>query len=154
MLPLPATLASKFFYSLPSLKNSSGLLDRNWCAEWTVMASGGVKPCTTVLPWQLLLGETGLVESDFLQVFLLWWIDLQRSNNFHLKLFVQLGNFAEQFFCSVVVNKGFVLLAAHVSHGMIVLRSPLPPAFVWKISCSLSFTLSCSMKFNIRCVWE
>lgn len=136
LLPFPTTLASNFSYFFPSLKNSSVLLGRNWCAEQTVMASGRVKPCTTVLPWQLLLGEMGLVESDFLQVFLLWWIDLQRSNNFHLKLFPQLGNFAEQFFCSVVLNKVFVLLATHVSDGMIMLRSLLP-AFLWKISCSV-----------------
>lgn len=102
-----------------------------------LMCKGRVKPCTAVLPWQLLLGEVGLAGSDFLQVFLLWWIDLQRSNNFHLKLFLQLGNFADQFFCSVVLNEGFVLLATHDSDGMLVLRSPLLPAFVCKISCSV-----------------
>lgn len=37
----------------------------------------------------------------------------------------------------MVLNEGFVLLSAHVSDGMLVLRSLLLPAFVCKISCSV-----------------
>lgn len=90
---LPAKIASIFFLS-PSvfIKNSSVLLKRNWYLEWAVMANCRVKPCTILLPWQLVLGEKGLIESDFLQDFLLsWWIDLQSSNHFHLKLFCGSG---------------------------------------------------------------
>lgn len=126
---LPAKIASKFFYPpLFLLKiavfcwREIGVLNRQW---WQIVGWN-----LALLPWQLVLGEEGLIESDFLQDFLLlWWIDLPSSNNFRLKLFCGLGVLWR---CSSAVALWYLIRCLFSLQPMSVMRH-----FCSDLSCQL-----------------